>query len=384
MNRNKGILICTAFLSALAAAAVLWGCQTTQPSETPPVTDEPVETTAPAPTEAPTALSLASMKQSKVVAGDYLDLTQLTFLLTYPDGSEKKLPGTKCDYSKTHFPEAGEQVIEAEYEGLRADFTVFVDELRIDHIKLASLPAKIIYHRGDRMDLSGLTLIAYYNNGRTEEKITEGFTADRTVLNDPGRNPVVISYQGFTTELEVYVNCNRTPDLSVQAGDVITFGPYEWVVLEQDGEKALLITKEIVAAKLFNRVLQPSDQSSFVPWETCTLREWLNVDFLKEFDDADLKRILKTVVVTPRETPISDRVFLLSVEEAERFFGTPELRIGKWSEKAIKMVSRRDVYYEFWLLRNGVVERDGSINPHIENFGTSGGVRPVLWIDLGS
>lgn len=71
------------------------------------------------------------------------------------------------------------------------------------------------------------------------------------------------------------------------AGNVVTYGhyeqdndtangkePIEWVVLDVQGDKALLISKYGLDVRPYNT------EYNHVTWEECTLRTWLNDTFL--------------------------------------------------------------------------------------------------------
>ena len=66
---------------------------------------------------------------------------------------------------------------------------------------------------------------------------------------------------------------------SVDKMDTITFGsdsnsdPIEWIVLEKEGNKALLLSKYLLAAYEY-------DDDVDNTWENCTCRSWLNSDFI--------------------------------------------------------------------------------------------------------
>ena len=91
---------------------------------------------------------------------------------------------------------------------------------------------------------------------------------------------------------------------SVAVGDICYFGAYEqdndltngkepieWLVLDVQGDKALLLSKYGLDAKPYNTTYAD------VTWETCTLRKWLNDDFLKTaFSEDEQKAILTTEV----------------------------------------------------------------------------------------
>ncbi len=126
------------------------------------------------------------------------------------------------------------------------------------------------------------------------------------------------------------------------AGDLLTFGRYEqddnlrngpepitWLVLAVEGGKALLISQKCLVGKPYNT------KEEAVTWETCTLRAWLNADFLNAAFTADEQKAILTTAVTNEDNPYngtdggndtSDKVFLLSIAEAERLFTSDEER----------------------------------------------------------
>ena len=82
---------------------------------------------------------------------------------------------------------------------------------------------------------------------------------------------------------------------NLSIGDTVTFGKYEqdityaqdgkedieWTVLDIQGDSYLLISKYGLDAKPFNfQQEEDSENPNYVTWETCSLREWLNNDFL--------------------------------------------------------------------------------------------------------
>ena len=62
-------------------------------------------------------------------------------------------------------------------------------------------------------------------------------------------------------------------------GDVVTFGlidekEIEWKILTTDGEDALIASCYAVSSRAYDVGSSPAT------WETCSLRTWLNQDFL--------------------------------------------------------------------------------------------------------
>lgn len=126
-------------------------------------------------------------------------------------------------------------------------------------------------------------------------------------------------------------------------GDVVLFGTYEqdndtsngaeaieWIVLDRNEDQALIISKYALDCKPYHNVTEP------VTWETCSLRTWLNDTFFHTaFSEQEQASILPTTLTNPDHPSFGteggndtvDQVFLLSTEEANRYFSTNEDRI---------------------------------------------------------
>lgn len=109
--------------------------------------------------------------------------------------------------------------------------------------------------------------------------------------------------------------------------------PVEWIVLDVDAEggRALVISKYSL-----DRLLYHSKYEN-VTWETCDLRGVLNSEFIENtFTEEEAQRILETELHTADNTArgtkggndTTDRVFLLSAEEADRYFASDAERKG--------------------------------------------------------
>ena len=202
---------------------------------------------------------------------------------------------------------------------------------------------------------------------------------------------------------------------NVSVGDVITFGRYEqdndpsdgneeieWIVLAKEGDQALVISKYALDCKQYD--MSKAD----VTWETCALREWLNGPFQDAFSAEERNSIVETTVTadqnpsygTPSGNDTADRVFLLSIAEVNKYFGSDEARKceptdytkaqGVWRSSSNS--ADGGATCSWWLrspgslsdhaalvLGSGSVESDGRAVYNI-----LGGTRPALWIDLGS
>lgn len=167
---------------------------------------------------------------------------------------------------------------------------------------------------------------------------------------DEGVAPVVIWRSEDAGETEAAVDTGETP--AVRPGDIARFGhweqdgdaangaePIEWIVLDVKDGIATLLSREVLEARAYNGL------GMSVTWEMCSLRRWLNGDFFDAaFDDAEKDTIEETEVTADRN-PFSpdtdpgantrDSVYLLSIDEALRYFGSIHIRPAMPTEAAI-------------------------------------------------
>ena len=116
-------------------------------------------------------------------------------------------------------------------------------------------------------------------------------------------------------------------------GGLTIFGRYEqdnnadngpenilWVVLELDDEKMVLLSRDGLAARPYNA------EAGDTTWETCSLRKWLNEDFLNEAFSEEEQAMLANVSLpadanpeypTPTGNDTEDHVYLPSLREVE-------------------------------------------------------------------
>ena len=92
---------------------------------------------------------------------------------------------------------------------------------------------------------------------------------------------------------------------SVSVGDHFTFGnypqgadgevqPIEWRVLAVEDGKALVISEKVLDYVQYN------ERDTDVTWETCTLRKWMNNDFIsKAFSSSQQEKITTIIIQNP-------------------------------------------------------------------------------------
>jgi len=99
--------------------------------------------------------------------------------------------------------------------------------------------------------------------------------------------------------------------------------PIEWQILDVSGDEALLVSCYGIDSRQYNSRFMD------VTWENCDLRKWLNHDFLKAAFTEEEQQRIKFADVPNDDNPrfgacggndTRDRVFCLSLAEAERYF----------------------------------------------------------------
>ena len=193
-----------------------------------------------------------------------------------------------------------------------------------------------------------------------------------------------------------------------KVGDKINLGSYEqdnnaendkeeitWLVLAVEGDKALVISEKVLDAKKYN------SEKTDITWENSTMRKWLNNEFMEAaFKKKESKKIVETTLTnldnpkhkTPGGNETKDKIFLLSLDELEKYFKTPELRSAMGTAFAEKNGLKLGQYINnkgtaMWLLRtpghkaNGVcyVNNDGIDYTTFVDY-ESCGIRPAMWI----
>ena len=216
-----------------------------------------------------------------------------------------------------------------------------------------------------------------------------------------------VSKKGTPTKVESSSQKkDKNPDYKI--GETIEFGnypqeedgtekPIEWIVMKNEGNQVLLLSKYVLDAKPYNEELEE------VTWETSDIRQWLNNEFYTTAFNKTEKAKIQTSLIknednseygTSGENDTEDKVFLLSEKEAETLFSNDEEKIAKATEDAEKSV----VYVNeekavLWWLRSpgdysnsaAVVNRDGWVYRDGNNVDDRyDGVRPALHLNLQS
>ena len=197
--------------------------------------------------------------------------------------------------------------------------------------------------------------------------------------------------------------------------DKITFGTYEqdnvtsngtedieWLVLAKENNKILVISDKALDSQPYNEKRQS------ITWEQCSLRKWLNDSFLNAAFSEEERALIQNTTVSADKNPsyntspgnaTTDKVFLLSINEAKKYFNSNDARKcaptayakaqGANTNNTNKTPSGADACW-WWLRSPGNYQNyaahvlsDGSVyyrgyNINYDHFC----VRPALWISI--
>ncbi|MBQ3483887.1 MAG: SH3 domain-containing protein [Clostridia bacterium] len=210
------------------------------------------------------------------------------------------------------------------------------------------------------------------------------------------------------TKIEIAWIRGKLPILQkAKVGSYVTFGTYEqdnissngnekidWLVLAKDNNRLLVISRYALDWKCYNTT------NKSVSWDNCTLRSWLNREFFSIAFSSVEQGAIQEVSVSADKNPshntnpgkaTRDKVFLLSLTEANKYFKTDSARQCKPTTyaKAQGATTISIGSCPWWVRTPG-----GS--PEYAAYVSSGGgiyhygsvsmeaVRPAMWIDLGT
>lgn len=200
-------------------------------------------------------------------------------------------------------------------------------------------------------------------------------------------------------------------------GDSVAFGSYEqdnlldngkevilWDVVEIDDDYALLVSKSIITSYQYH----VNEKS--VTWEDSILRAWLNSRFFETaFSSSERTAIMETDLHTPSihqkyyssilgsytytvdalpSCWTADKVFILSVDEIDKYYSTDTKRLAK---PTVSVQLEAEDAFEWWTRTPGVVVGSQKIVDDNGSHDLGGaintleiGVRPAVWVKLDS
>lgn len=192
------------------------------------------------------------------------------------------------------------------------------------------------------------------------------------------------------------------PSISYSVGDLVTFGHYEqdddeangkeaivWQVLDIENNRLFLISSKILETR-------PYHLHSSATWETCTLRSWLNEEFLNAAFLPEEQKAIPIVLVqksssrefdTDPGNDTFDKVFVLGTGQLTKYSEFSGYRTATAHAKAQGCSVDQEGYTKWWLRTPGgsqssVIAGSGGTILFTERVNNKLGVLPALWVEL--
>lgn len=183
-----------------------------------------------------------------------------------------------------------------------------------------------------------------------------------------------------------------------QPGDYVEFGKFtqtsddsglmgdvSWKVLAREGDRVLVLSRLGIHSMGYH------SEYVDITWEDCSLRRWLNEEFYSAaFSDTEKEMITVTDL---EEEGTQDRVFLLSVEEVEKYI---PVKSDRWCDPTLYAVKQGAWQHDntrrcWWWLRTSAekpneaifVGTEGTIQyteGYVYRYAIT--VRPAMWIEV--
>ena len=168
----------------------------------------------------------------------------------------------------------------------------------------------------------------------------------------------------------------------------------EWLVLAKEKDRMLVISRYALDCKPYN------EEWVGATWETCSLRAWLNQTFYDVAFIPEEKNVIMDTTVTAAANPkyvteegndTTDKLFLLSLEEAERYFLNDSTRGCRGTPSCYALGAFESEEKCMWWVRSpgynpsmaACVRSDGRTDyTGLTNNVERVAVRPAMWIDL--
>ena len=208
-----------------------------------------------------------------------------------------------------------------------------------------------------------------YKNRTFDNAFVDEAEADQIDLEFELRNPLPAEKNSVGEELRL----GRYSDAPGQEEDII------WQVLDIIEDRALIVSREVLTFRRYN------EDWGRMTWEECSLRKWLNEDFLQTaFTEEERRRIIRRKIRnkendlfdTDAGPDTEDRVFLLSMEEAREYYAGDEKRRAKAAWR-LRTPGYKGGCYNAYVCESGMINAHGCFNDQ-KGFG----IRPAMWIKL--
>lgn len=207
-----------------------------------------------------------------------------------------------------------------------------------------------------------------------------------------------------------YKNAKIESFRNASVGDIVTLGTYEqdndrsngkeeveWIVLDKEEDRILVISRYVIDTHYFNV------RNKNVTWEESSMHYWLDHGFIRDTFGMIDETMILGVTVPAEKNPYCEsvdpgadtvaKVFLLSVQEVDKYFGTKEAMKcqGTAYSRSQGLFVNEETGNCYWWLRSPGNEGNVATAVDIDDsYAYAGilvdcdliGVRPAMWLNL--
>lgn len=403
---KRKAMICTA---ALLLICLLAGCASQKSGK--PSEQSQNDTTAATGTEAPTTETLTEAPTEDTTAAPTETPTETPTEAPTEPAPELHLEGVWRSEQEDK-PDNGEIVRELKLSSEGSEFLVRAGD---PHSEFSYFLHGTWTLDGDILHLDGYVTDEFGEREPGFDPVSSSYVVQlegsRLILTSLGDETAMLEDPATRIVFEAYTDTRELDMLrSAGIGDIVMFGAYEqdadekngkepieWIVLDKDGDRMLLLSRFCLDCRMYHN----NRNDEVITWETCSMREWLNTEFFQTAFSGVEQTIVETVELenpANHETgidggnPTTDKVFLLSLDEAERYFAEPSERATTCTAYAEAHGARLsdDLHNAWWFLRTpgyqsddvvyvssgGYIDADGQPIAYEDNMT----IRPAVWI----
>jgi hypothetical protein len=224
-----------------------------------------------------------------------------------------------------------------------------------------------------------------------DQKAKSQDARDKSDRDAPTANPVKLAVPANQITRKASVKDMEQVEQALNAGarEISQDSEKLWRVLDYDVEnkQALITTGCIVTTRAYLSASVPS--SRFYQWEYSGIRGWLNKDYFESLPVSIKSKVHEVKNLNPKnpehrmgfeEHPTNDRVFLLSIDEAKRYFQDDAARTVRHQGDTCPWWLRsvgKDSVYAAYVTQDGAIDTEG-----FSKKAMGWGVRPAFWLDL--
>lgn len=223
----------------------------------------------------------------------------------------------------------------------KSETATFINEKGVLHYKAGELKEALLCWEeaaklGNPSAMFGLGVI-YLNDNSIQNNLSKAEAWFKKAANAGHKNAIIqlnkidkIKTMSNNKNLKIYLEKNteyKNKQMNINKPysnpqEIIKIGNYEWIIINKESNKILCVTKNIIDIRRYN------EDFKNITWENCTLRKWLNYEFLSEFSATDQDKI-KTTTLKNNNNPVygtfggvntQDKIFLLSFDEVVKYF----------------------------------------------------------------